>query len=150
MVGAAERYGHLGLPVVEDQTPGAGPLGGIAAALAASGAEWNLIVACDMPLVTVEFLGWLLAAAREAAADIVMPLDRRGQDEPLCAVYGRRCRGTIEGALGSGVRKVTEAFAGLRVRRVGPEAYAALDPAGNLFANLNTAAEWEAARGRHG
>jgi molybdopterin-guanine dinucleotide biosynthesis protein A len=149
LVGSPERYRDLRLPVVADETPGLGPLGGITAALQHSHADWNLVVACDMPYVTAEFLGYLVSLAQEDAADVVMPLDGEGQDEPLCAVYARRCHGSIEVAVQRGVRKVTEAFAGLRVRRVGHAAYASLDPGGRLFANLNTTDELEAARGRH-
>ena len=149
LVGSPERYQDLGLPVVADETPGLGPLGGILAALRHSHADWNLVVACDMLYVTAEFLEYLVRLAQEDAADVVMPLDCEGQDEPLCAVYGRRSRETIDEAVARGVRKVTEAFAGLRVRRVGHAAYASLDPDGRLFANLNTKDELEAARGRH-
>jgi molybdopterin-guanine dinucleotide biosynthesis protein A len=149
LVGSPECYQVLGLPVVADETPGLGPLGGITAALNHSRADWNLVVACDMPYVTAEFLEYLVRLAQEDAADVVMPLDGEGQDEPLCAVYARRCHGPIDVAVRQGVRKVTEAFAGLRVRRVGHAAYAALDPDERLFANLNTRDEMEAARGRH-
>ena len=149
LVGPSERYQILGLPVVSDKTPGLGPLGGITAALQHSQAEWNLVVACDLPHVTTEFLQYLVGLAKEDAADVVMPLDRESQDEPLCAVYGPRCREAISEAIARGVRKVTEAFAGLRVRRVSYAAYAALDLDGRLFANLNTRDELEAARGRH-
>jgi molybdenum cofactor guanylyltransferase len=150
LVGSPERYQDLGLPVVADETPGLGPLGGILAALHHSRADWNLVVACDMPYVTGEFLGYLVRLAQENAAEVVMPLDGEGQDEPLCTVYSRRCHGPIDAAVARGVRKVTEAFAGLPVRRVGHAAYASLDPDGRLFANLNTRDELEAARVRHG
>ena len=149
LVGSPERYQALGLPVIADQTLGLGPLGGIMAALQHSAADWNLIVACDLPHVTTEFLQYLLRLAQEDTADVLMPLDRDDRDEPLCAVYARRCYGPIDAAVAQGVRKVTEAFAGLRVRRMSHAAYAALDPDGRLFANLNTRDELEAAQGRH-
>ncbi len=61
LVGSPARYARLGYPVVPDNFLDGGPLAGIQAALAASAADWNLVVACDMPGVTVEFLEGLLA-----------------------------------------------------------------------------------------
>src|SRR5665213_1694187 len=63
LIGSPEKYGHLGLPVVADEIENCGPLGGLYTALRLSQAEWNVVVACDMPDVTELFLGALLDAA---------------------------------------------------------------------------------------
>src|SRR5258705_7435149 len=63
LVGPRARYAHLGLPVVEDIYPGAGPLGGLYAALTNSNVDWSLVVACDMPHLTPEFLQLLAGIA---------------------------------------------------------------------------------------
>ena len=141
LVGDPERYQELGLPVIADRVEGFGPLAGLAAALEHSSAEWNLVVACDMPYLTPEFLRFLLRAAEACETDIVLPLDREGRAEPLCAVYAGRRRAAISDAVRHGVHKMTDAFAFLRVRPMPFSEYAAYDPDGLLFSNLNTAAD---------
>ncbi len=134
LVGAPERYGHLGLEVIADSLTGAGPLAGVVAALTHTDAAWNLITACDMPGLTTAFLGGLLEAAAAHDPDIVLPHDPRGRPEPLCAVYHARCRPTLAAALGCGIRKMTEAFGSLRVFGLRVEDAA-------LLANVNTPAD---------
>ena len=70
ILGSPELYGHLGFPVLADRVPDCGPLAGLDAALAQTRAEWNLILACDMPLITTDLLGSLL---RSAEGDAVVP-----------------------------------------------------------------------------
>ena len=110
IVGLAEKYGRLGFPIVSDRNAGLGPLEGIRCALEHSAADWNLIVACDMPYLNPELLGALLAEAELRDADCIMP-----DGQPLCAVYHRRCRPAIEQALENGIRKVRQALRGLNV-----------------------------------
>src|SRR5215471_2768618 len=66
IVGDPEKYGSLGYPVCEDVFRGCGPLAGVHAALAASVADWNLLVACDMPDVEPGFLTELLEQAERS------------------------------------------------------------------------------------
>src|SRR5258708_4089918 len=46
-----ERYAHLGLPVLADAIPNCGPLGGLYTALQSTTADWNVLVACDLPRI---------------------------------------------------------------------------------------------------
>src|SRR5580692_8319484 len=91
LIGDPGRYSNLGYPVYPDKFSGCGPLGGIYTALSVSSTDWNLIVACDMPAVTVDVLKVLLANAQESTGDCVVATGPTREPEPLCAVYHRRC-----------------------------------------------------------
>ena len=80
-----------GYPAIPDLYPGEGPLGGILTALRHTRADWNLIVACDMPELTPGFLAELLDAADAPMPTPLLPAGPSGRPEPLCAVYHRRC-----------------------------------------------------------
>ena len=135
--GTATLVGHGELPGIPDRYPGEGPLGGILSALHHTAADWNLIVACDMPEVSAEFLGELLARAMECGADVLLPCGPDGLPQPLCAVYRRRALARLEEQFARGTRQVTEAFAGLAVER--------LDIAElSYFQNVNTPQDWTA------
>lgn len=114
LVGAPERIAALGLPAIADRRPCAGPLAGIEAALSVTAAPWNLVVACDMPSVTADFLAALLAGAERSPGDCLVPATPSGRLEPLCAVYHRRCLEPFARALDRGVRAVVEALALVR------------------------------------
>ena len=73
LIGSPELYGKLGFPVIPDRIEGCGPMGGLHAALSAKAAEWNLLVACDMPAVTCELLAALLDATETSDSDAVVP-----------------------------------------------------------------------------
>jgi molybdopterin-guanine dinucleotide biosynthesis protein A len=153
IVGGAERFASLhrangaGLRVVADDFPGAGPLGGIATALRASGAEWNLIVACDLPYLTREWLAHLAERALRSDGDAVLPMNDRGA-EPLCAMYRKRGEGAIREALGRGTRKVTDGLAQVRAGFIAPAEWKGFDSDGLLFKNMNSPADYEEAKVR--
>src|SRR5215472_12946061 len=82
--GSATLVGNPELGGIPDLYPGEGPLGGILTALHHTSAEWNLIVACDMPEVSAAFLQELLSAAENSDADALLPEGPSGLPEPLC------------------------------------------------------------------
>jgi len=135
LIGDPDTYAHLGLPVVPDTCPGAGPLGGVHAALLHTRADWNLVVACDMPRITTEILLDILAAAERSQAGAVVPVAPSGLPEPACAAWHRSALAAVASALDRGIRKITDALSDLTVvwLPVGQVSY---------FQNVNTPEEW--------
>lgn len=147
VIGEAESYQRLGLRTIRDDWPGAGPLGGIATALRATDRPWNLVVACDLPYLTREWLEFLIERASGADVDAVLPINERGA-EPLCAMYRKSAEAAVWVALDRGVRKVTDGLAHLRVEYVEQSEWKAFDSEGLLFKNMNSPADYEEAKTR--
>jgi molybdopterin-guanine dinucleotide biosynthesis protein A len=135
LIGKPNRYANLGYPVVEDIFPECGPLSGLHTALSITESEWNVVMACDMPEVTAEFLIQLTRRAEVGRAAAVIPVGPDGVPQPLCAAYRRRCADVVARALRNGVCKVTEAFAGIEID-FWPV------PNSGYFRNLNTPQDW--------
>jgi molybdopterin-guanine dinucleotide biosynthesis protein A len=120
--------------LVADTRPGAGPLAGIEAGLAAARYPTVVVVACDMPYVTLELTGRLVEAAQ--GHDAAVP--RVGERvEPACAAYRRSAAAPITAALEAGDLRLADALAALQVAWLEGE-----DPA--LFTNLNTPEDYRA------
>lgn len=136
IIGPVERYAHLGLSVVPDKIENCGPLGGLYTALGLTGADWNLIVACDMPHVTAAFLKQLIEAAEAADADCLVP-ENGGKLDPLCAVYHARLLRAAESAIHHKLFKMHDFISTLRTSR-----WSVPDP--RPLQNINTPSEWSA------
>src|SRR5579862_1441785 len=155
VVGSPGRYVALGLRAIPDEDDsyaqvepgktGRGPLAGIAAALAATNSRWNLIVACDLPYLSPEWLDWLLSRALHSRADAVVPRTRHGI-EPLAAMYRRECREPIAAALARGVRKVSDSIEELRLDFVYSREWRRIDPNELVLRNMNAPGDYEKAQ----
>ena len=77
-------YADLPVRLVTDERVGRGPGAGLAAALAAARTPWVLVLGCDMPFVTPEVLG-LLVAAREEGRELIR-FQGGGRPHPLPAL----------------------------------------------------------------
>jgi molybdopterin-guanine dinucleotide biosynthesis protein A len=150
VVGTPEKYGQFEREMVVDQWPGEGPLGGIITALensrkSAARSEWNVIVSCDMPFLTREWMQFLVERAVNSNAQLVLAHSTHGP-EPLCACWRTDAAETLRAAFESGVRKVTHGVALLRSEVLDEPVWKRFDSAGRLFWNMNTAADYEEAR----
>lgn len=147
IVAPRERYAQLDLCVLPDRWPSAGPLGGIATALDSTSAEWNIILGCDLPYLTLEWVAWLILRALQSPAHAVVPESQRGL-EPLAAMYHRSCGAALTATVERGVRRVTEGLSEILFERVSMAKWRELDPSGELFENMNTPEDYAEARRR--
>src|ERR1700721_11888 len=108
----------LQVPVIADEWPGMGPLGGIAPALRQTPATWNLVIACDLPYLTAEWLRFLLQRTKTSSADAILSRSERGP-EPVCAVYHRRAGTAILEGPQRGGRRAPEGGVGRKQRLCG-------------------------------
>lgn len=145
------KYAYLGRRVAADLRSGAGALGGIYTAVAlaagqAAPASHVFVCACDMPFLSEALIDLLTGALGEAGGgspDVVVPEDPDAPDasaglHPLCAIYGRRTLPAIERRLAEGRLKVIGFYGDVRVRRVGPAAFAAAGVPRHALMNANT------------
>ena len=138
----AARFAHLGLPMHADLRPGAGPLGGLHTALTVAAAPAVLLLACDLPFLTAEFLGFVVEQLSGWQA--VVPRSADGL-ENLCAVYARSCLPAVERALDRGERRMIAFHGDVALRVLEPREWGPFDPQGRLFANLNTPEDYRRA-----
>jgi molybdopterin-guanine dinucleotide biosynthesis protein A len=131
--------------VIEDVYPNRGPLGGIHAALKSSTAEWNLMLAVDLPFMEPGFLAYLVSTARRSQATITVPRADGGL-QPLCAVYRRAFAESAEQALRAGENKIDKLFvpADTLVLEENELKEAGISP--GIFHNVNTPHDWEQAK----
>jgi molybdopterin-guanine dinucleotide biosynthesis protein A len=136
IVGETGKFAAYGR-VVADIVPGCGPLGGIHAALSATSAELNLILAVDLPFLEPRLLEYLIAEARKSESMITVP-QAGGRFQPLCAIYRKEFTVVAESALQGGQNKIDLLFAKTNPRIVAEEELKRAGFSSGMFRNLNT------------
>ena len=136
-----EQFGFLDLTTVGDIHSGIGTLGGLHAGLSAIQTEYGLIVGCDMPFLNVNLLRYLISLLDKAdenhSYDVIMPRINK-YNEPLHAIYAKRCLPSIEQSIRAGQKRILQACARVHVHYVGETQIAQHDPHHLSFFNVNT------------
>jgi molybdopterin-guanine dinucleotide biosynthesis protein A len=145
VVASRPEYAALGLSIIPDDWPGSGPLGGIVTALRHSALDptlrdWNLILGCDLPFITREWLEFLVRRSQHSSANAIVPVSSTGL-EPLCALYRTSCASELAASLDRGVRKIAKALEVLHVEYIAASETIVFDSHGRLFKNMNTSAD---------
>jgi len=127
-----ENYSGFGFPVYKDEIKDCGPLGGIYTALLKINSPKAVILSCDMPFVTTEFLSELIVQSENS--DVAIPV-HDGKFEPLCSVYSKNCTSSFKNSIDNNVFKLTDAIALVNVKQIILPATKEIE---NNFINLNT------------
>src|SRR5829696_3071815 len=138
------RYATLGTRVVPDLNRHVGALGGIQAAITWSAHEHCLVVACDMPFLSLPLLRRMADEPRDY--DVLVPLipgeSRQRHDglvfQTLHAIYSKRCLPFIEKRIAEGRKQVVGFFDDVRVRTLDVAEITRWDPDLWSFFNANT------------
>ena len=128
---------------IPDDSPGDGPLGGLATGLRRI-EGWALTVAGDMPFLSAAACQYLTDLS-DGGCDAIVPV-LEGRSQPLHALYHSRCLPAVENVLAMGLRRMDSFWPYVRVRWIAASALRSFDPELRTFTNVNTPAEWEKAR----
>jgi molybdenum cofactor guanylyltransferase len=125
------------LPQIADRLPGRGPLAGIDAALAEHPKAGWLVVACDLPQLTLEILQRLIAHRDPNRIATAYRSNFDGLPEPLCAIWEPGARTAVADWLAIGKECPRKLLINSNVMLLDLPVAEALD-------NVNTPQEFEA------
>ncbi len=136
------------VPHIFDEYENRGALGGIHAALTDCETKYALILAVDLPLVTLEAIAKLAEITVASNKFIaVVPRQTDGRLQPLCAAYlARYCLPTLENLLNENVSASVGDFLELTAPRVVDQNRLTTDQSSDIFYNVNHPAEFEAVK----
>lgn len=135
-----EWFAEFDLPSRADTLAGAGPLGGIHAALgwaAEEGQPGTLCVPCDTPFLPPGLLRALVDRAGDDAV-IVPEGGGRRKIEPLCAFYPVSCLPQIQDHLAQGRYRLVDLLDAVTVQRIPLAEVRRWGEPEHIFLNLNT------------
>lgn len=128
--------------LVHDPVEDLGPLAGIAAGLAASTSDLNVVVACDMPLINPQVLKRLASLIDDHDACVAVA---DGHASALCGIYRSRIAPDAQALLDSGERRVMRLLDQIQTKRVEAAAFRDLDPRLETFISVDTPEKYAAA-----
>ncbi|WP_181150901.1 molybdenum cofactor guanylyltransferase [Paenibacillus sp. PCH8] len=141
-------YSVMGYECIQDHYPGKGPLAGLHAALDASNTDWNLVCACDMPLLQTSFFDGMktLTNSHDSYAAIVPSLE--GRVHPLAGAYHKRVLPDLEQRLMQDQLRVTRWLEEIGCRYVQADELerAGVHHVATQLSNMNTPEEYERIR----
>lgn len=109
-------YDIFGVKRIKDIIPDSGPIAGLHTGLTYSSTKNNLVVSCDVPLLTTSLLKTLLLYARKDYDIIQFEADRK--TIPLIALYKKHCANKCEKLLITGERRLRKLVMALNTKTI--------------------------------
>ncbi len=127
-------YDYLKYPKINDIVINKGPIGGIYSALANSKTELNLILSCDIPLISTEILLELIHKHNDNFEVSVFADDHRTQ--PLIGIYSKKIIPILEKSIEANDLKLMHLLS-----KVKHQLIPVVNEQSKLFKNINSMAE---------
>ncbi|WP_406844073.1 molybdenum cofactor guanylyltransferase [Flavobacterium soyae] len=109
LITASKEYNYLPYEKMPDIVSDKGPLGGIYTALSNSKTEFNLILSCDIPLISTELLKELISKHTEEAGITIFASESRLH--PLIGIYSKKILPVIKKAIETDELKMMDLLA---------------------------------------
>lgn len=109
-------YDVFGLKRIEDVIENSGPVAGIYSGLKHSKTEYNIVLSCDVPLITSEILRKLIVAV-DGVSEVIQ-IESDGKNMPLIALYNKQCEPTFLKLFHAGELKLQYAINQFKVKTV--------------------------------
>ena len=131
-----EQYQQFGYSIVKDKIKNIGPIGGLYSGLLASHHQFNLVISCDAPAVSVDLLQ-LLATKIANGKDVV--ISKYGsQHHPLIGLYSKSIIDVIQDLIEKQTYKLSKIYENDRAMVIDFSHFPAKE-----FLNLNTKSDLE-------
>ncbi len=131
IVSNSSHYDEFGYKRVNDLIKDSGPVAGIYTGLKYSKTDYNLVLSCDIPLITTEVLEQLIINTDEHSD--VIQIASQGRTMPLIALYRKRCVSVFSDLLNKGNKKLKYAVNQLNTKTIEIDTLTS-----NQIRNINT------------
>lgn len=111
LITASKEYDYLEYEKIPDLIVDKGPLGGIYTALSHSETEFNLILSCDIPLISTELLQELISKHIKEAGITIFASESK--THPLIGIYSKNIVSIIKEAIDADELKMMDLLAKL-------------------------------------
>ena len=129
-----ESYTKFGIPVYADIIKDKGPVGGIYTGLYHSKTELNFCISCDVPMISSDFIFWLLNKSGNASITLPMYKDKVHQ---MIGVYSKHVLSNFKESTEKGHLKLSQVNSDMACEIIDIEKeYANFDEL--IFSNINT------------
>ena len=111
-----KSYDVFGFKRINDITKNAGPVAGICSGLEASTTEYNLILSCDIPLISSDLLQKIINNIDDTSE--VIQVESNGKSMPLIAMYKKKVTSTFKTLLLGNERRLRVAIKNCKSKNI--------------------------------
>lgn len=137
-----ELYAGMGVRLFCDEYPGKGPLAGVHTAMHHAQSKYVYLLACDMPVVNLEFIRHMKQRLMDSGADVCV-CERDGRLEPFNTFYSRDLLPEVVYRLETGNSSLFRFINASNACVLSQEEAARFDKELQMFININTRSEFE-------